>query len=47
MNVVKNIKTNHWDMDELEIVLKQLKSKKSRDPYCLANEIFKQSGAGD
>ena len=36
----KKNKTPPWEMEELLIVLKQLKNKKSRDPLGLANELF-------
>ena len=41
----KKNKTPPWEMEELLIVLKQLKKKKSRDP--LANELFDPNTAGD
>ena len=34
-------------MDELEDVIKFLKTKKSRDPYGFINELFKPNVAGD
>ena len=34
-------------MDELEDVIKFLKTKKSRNPYGLINELFKPNAAGD
>ena len=39
--------TPDWTMQDLEVVLKQLKNKKSRDPLGLANELFKPENAGD
>ena len=42
----KNI-TPPWSMDDLTIVLKQLKNNKSRDPLGLANELFKPNHAGE
>ena len=39
-------KTPEWNMDDLEVVLKQLKNNKSRDPLGLCNEIFKPRNAG-
>ena len=38
--------TPEWKMEELELVLKQLKTNKSRDPHGLANELFKAGNAG-
>ena len=38
--------TPDWTMEDLEIVLKQLKNNKSRDPLGLANELFKPINAG-
>ena len=40
-------KTPPWTMKQLEAVLDYLKKDKSRDPYGLANEIFKTEVAGD
>ena len=40
-------KTDPWYMDDLDIVLKQLKKNKSRDPHGLVNELFKEETAGD
>ena len=34
-------------MEELEVVLKYLKKKKSRDPNDLSNELFHHETAGD
>jgi hypothetical protein len=47
MKVAKDNKTDPWSMDDLNTVLKSLKTKKSRDPHDLANEIFKPDVAGD
>ena len=41
----KNL-TPDWTMGDLEVVLQQLKNKKSRDPLGLANELFKPNNAG-
>ena len=38
--------TPDWTMGDLEVVLQQLKNKKSRDPLGLANELFKPNNAG-
>ena len=38
--------TPDWTMGDLEVVLQQLKYKKSRDPLGLANELFKPDNAG-
>ena len=40
-------KTPPWTLKQLETVLDYLKKNKSRDPYGLANEIFKNEVAGD
>ena len=40
-------KTKDWTKENLEVVLKGLKKKKSRDPDSFANEIFHPSVAGD
>ena len=47
MEAARNNKTNPWDMIDLEIVLKNLKNNKSRDPNGLVNELFKEEAAGD
>ena len=47
LNLAKQNKTPDWTIDQLEKVLKGLKSNKSRDPIGLANEIFKPGVAGD
>jgi hypothetical protein len=39
-------KTPEWSMEDLVIVLKQLKNNKSRDPLGFANELFKPENAG-
>ena len=39
--------TPDWTMQDLEVVLKQLKNKKSRDPLRLADELFKPENAGE
>ena len=36
----KNNKTPDWTMKELNLVLKQLKNNKSRDPFGYINELF-------
>ena len=46
MEVAKANKTPDWKMKDLDKVLKQLKSDKSRDPNGLANELFKEAAAG-
>ena len=46
MTVAKQRKTKPWTMDQLLLVLKSLKSRKSRDPHGLCNEIFKPEVAG-
>ena len=42
----KNI-TPDWTMQDLEVVLKQLKNKKARDPLGISNELFKPENAGE
>jgi hypothetical protein len=39
-------KTPDWTLEDLELVLKQLKNNKSRDPMGFANELFKPINAG-
>ena len=39
--------TPDWVMEDLDTVLKQLKTKKSRDPLGLANELFKPVNIGE
>ena len=43
----KNNKTEPWSMENLRLVLKQLKQDKSRDAKGYANELFALSVAGD
>ena len=43
----KQNKTPPWTLKELEKVLKYLKNNKSRDPFGLCNEIFKENACGD
>ena len=43
----KNNKTPDWTMKELNLVLKQLKNNKSRDPFGYINELFKNGVAGE
>ena len=40
-------KTAPWTMKDLDRVLRKLKKQKSRDPYGLANDIFRPGVAGD
>ena len=47
LKLASTMKTPPWQMRDLEIVLKQLKKQKSRDPLGLANEIFRPEVAGD
>ena len=46
VKVAKENKSPPWKMTDLEDVLKSLKTKKARDPYGLANELFKPEVAG-
>ena len=39
-------KTAHWTLDDIDLVLRQLKHNKSRDPLGFANELFKPETAG-
>ena len=39
-------KSNPWTMDQLEVVLRNFKNNKSRDPMGFANELFKPNTAG-
>ena len=39
-------KTPEWTLEDLEIVLQQLKNNKSQDPLGFANEVFKPENAG-
>ena len=47
LQVAKKNKTPPWKLKDLEIVLKNLKKQKSRDPHGLANDIFRPDVAGD
>jgi exonuclease III len=47
LEAARTIKTDPWDMDNLDTVLKNLKKNKSRDPHGLINELFKEETAGD
>ena len=47
LEVAKTRKTPPWSMKDLELVLKNLKKEKSRDPHGLANELFGPDVAGD
>ena len=47
LKLAKTRKTPPWTLDDLEVVLKNLKKQKSRDPYGLANDIFRPEVAGD
>ena len=40
------MKTDPWDEEGLNVVLKQLKNYKSQDADGLANELFKENAAG-
>ena len=46
INLSKANKSPPWTMNDLDIVLKNLKNNKSRDPLGLVNELFKPSVAG-
>ena len=47
LKIAEANKSPPWTMKELEVVLKNLKKQKSRDPYGLANDIFRPEIAGD
>ena len=47
LKVVKKNKTTPWKMAQLLIVLKQLKKKKSRDPFGIADKLFDPNTSGD
>ena len=47
LEIAKSKKTPPWSMADLEKVLKSLKKQKSRDPYGLANDLFRPEVAGD
>ena len=46
MQIVKNSKTEPWNLDELEKALKSLKNKKARDPHGWVNELFNSEITG-
>ena len=46
VNISKSKTTDPWSMEDLKVVLKQLKSDKSRDPDGYINELFKESVGG-
>ena len=46
LKLAKSRKTPPWTMKDLEVVLKNLKKQKSRDPHGLANDIFRPEVAG-
>ena len=43
----KNTKTDPWNIEDLEVVLKHLKKNKSKDPFGYINELFDVDVAGD
>ena len=47
LKLAKSRKTPPWTMRDLDMVLKGLKKQKSRDPYGLANDLFRPGVAGD
>ena len=46
IEVVQNIKSEPWTLDDLDKIHKSLQSKKCRDPQGLANDLFKCASAG-
>ena len=46
LKLASSLKSKDWKLEDLEIVLKQLKNNKARDPLGLINELFKQGVAG-
>ena len=47
VNISKSKTTDPWSMEDLKVVLKQLKSDKSRDPDGYINKLFKESVGGN
>ena len=47
LNKAKYIKSDSFNMEELNKVLKSLKTGKSRDPDNLIGELFKMGAIGD
>ena len=47
LETCKLVKSNQWKKAELEKVLKNLKTNKTRDPFGLINELFKPGCAGE
>ena len=47
LKLAKSRKTPPWTMKDLDAVLKSLKKQKTRDPYGLANDLFRPETAGD
>ena len=47
LELAKRNKSPDWTMEQLEKVLSDLKTDKSRDPMGYANEMFKTGVAGD
>ena len=47
LKIASSKKTPAWTMKDLDVVLKNLKKQKSRDPYGLANELFLPEVAGN
>ena len=45
-DTLKNTKSRKWTMQDLDKVLKKLKTNKTRDPHGLINEIFKPGVVG-
>ena len=46
LEVVQNVKSEPWTLEELEKVLNSLQKNKCRDPQGLINEVFKCASAG-
>lgn len=47
LEIAKTKKSPAWNLDDLEVVLKNLKNNKARDPLGNANELFKPTVAGE
>ena len=47
LKIAQKNKTPPWTLKELEKVLKNLKNNKSRDPFGLCHELFKENTAGE
>ena len=46
LSTIKTVKTNHWECEKLDAVLKGLKNNKTMDPCGYVNELFKHGCIG-